>query len=174
MPRYAAFLIDPKNSTMELTVFKFGTQSSLVDNVNRWCEVDLGQEVAVSALWQRLHVRDEPESFGGHHQMVQGGPTADHQCSTVWVGLGELSAPVGMQLDGVCSDQPPGPGLGVVDARGAAGHPDQLTGQLRRRSAHGEILMVWGRRSQSPLSSALRTEVPRRSRLVIGILSWPS
>jgi hypothetical protein len=41
-PRYAAFLIDPKNSTMELTVFKFDRQSSLVDNVNRWCDLDLG------------------------------------------------------------------------------------------------------------------------------------
>src|SRR5207244_416741 len=41
-PRYAAFFIDPKNSTMELTVFKFDRQSSLVDNVNRWCELDLG------------------------------------------------------------------------------------------------------------------------------------
>jgi hypothetical protein len=41
-PRYAAFFPDPKDHSAELTVFQFDKVSPLVDNVNRWCDNDLG------------------------------------------------------------------------------------------------------------------------------------
>jgi hypothetical protein len=41
-PRFAAFFPDPKDHNVELTVFQFDRVSPLVDNVNRWCDVDLG------------------------------------------------------------------------------------------------------------------------------------
>jgi hypothetical protein len=41
-PRYATFYPDPDDRALELTVFQFDRVSPLVDNVNRWCDLDLG------------------------------------------------------------------------------------------------------------------------------------
>jgi len=41
--RFATFHPDPKNHAVELTVFRFDQKSPLLDNVNRWCDRDLGR-----------------------------------------------------------------------------------------------------------------------------------
>jgi hypothetical protein len=41
--RYATFFLAGKDKLPELSVFKFDRISPLLDNVNRWCRVDLGR-----------------------------------------------------------------------------------------------------------------------------------
>jgi hypothetical protein len=41
--RFATLYPDPKDRSLALTVFKFEKQSALLDNVNRWCERDVGR-----------------------------------------------------------------------------------------------------------------------------------
>src|SRR6478735_6127971 len=71
---------------------------------------------------------------------MQRGATADRQRAALGVDVVELAPAVGVQLDGVRGGQAPRPRLGVVDARCAASHADELAGHLHGRGSHG--LMV--------------------------------
>jgi hypothetical protein len=61
--RYATFFTGKKGKAPEVSVFKFDRQSSLLDNVNRWCRLDLGRrpmrEAELDEVKKTLRVGDQ-------------------------------------------------------------------------------------------------------------------
>jgi hypothetical protein len=55
--RYATFFLGGKDKLPELTIFKFDIVSSTLDNINRWCELDLGRR-PIRAFEVEKYARD--------------------------------------------------------------------------------------------------------------------
>lgn len=73
---------------------------------------------AIIRIGHAPHLHGQPAGREGDLQVVQGGAAAQGQIAPVRVGGHQVPVPVGMQLDRV-GDDPPSPGLGVVDRRRA-------------------------------------------------------